>query len=940
VVTETTEASNEEEEVFDLSPEIVNISVTTNEDESVYFRLVDDSATTISSLFSSQGDISIGSEGYISFYPHQNFNGVATINYTITNETSTTTSSLEVVVIAVNDQTTVDNSTGTVNEDTALTVDLTANATDIDGDTLTITSASAANGTIVNGIYTPDADFNGTDTITYVINDSDSATVTVTVNPINDQTTIIDLNLTHSVYEDQERDLEFLPANATDIDGDALTITSASAANGTIVNNRIYTPDANFNGTDTITYVINDSETATLTVTVVAVNDQTTVTNSTASVNEDTVLTVGLTANATDIDGDALTITSASAANGTIANGFYTPDADFNGTDTITYVINDSEPATLTVTVVAVNDQTTVTNSTGAVNEDAELDVDLTANATDIDGDTLTVTSASADNGTIINGIYTPNANFNGTDTITYVINDSESATVTVTVSPINDQTTVNNSTATIDEDAELTVDLTANATDIDGDTLTITSASAANGTIVNGLYIPDVDFNGTDTITYVINDSDSATVTVTVNPINDAPLLSSYYYDTSVLEGSTSGSLVQAVATDVDANSTITYSLSGTGVENFTIDPTTGQISVASSASIDYESDYDPVDRVEPVYNLTITATDEYNAFDTEDIWIDVDDLRGDLTPSFVSLYNGVDSAGSEYVGMFTLGPFPDTSISSKPAEVIVDPIFTDGLITKINYYSNYPTTTLIGYSLKVADTYDRTGSYELDNSTVYWDYWNNSTFTEISDGVSTTMPELSLTILEDNPNDSLSLPTVGVLNYEIAEASPVMYGVCITCNDAVTYGTLNSADLYINFYDNNIGAQFTVTSPTGTVTTSDFITAVLIQQTGQFFGQTGLMNFNKFSEANNTLEYDFNDFESVTLNEGNAVMQGTMMGNSGSHVGVVYGISVSDNIDDVAIGAVLFAAIENINLNMTVFQHRRIQQLSRWLIPPIVVI
>ena len=84
-----------------------------------------------------------------------------------------------------------------------------------------------------------------------------------------------------------------------------------------------------------------------------------------------------------------------------------------------------------------------------------------------------------------------------------------------------------------------------------------------------------------------MINDSDSATVTVTVNPINDAPYLDYVQYYSSVLEGSTSGNLLQAVATDVDANSTITYSLSGTGVENFTIDPTTGQISVVSSASM-----------------------------------------------------------------------------------------------------------------------------------------------------------------------------------------------------------------------------------------------------------------------------------------------------------------------------------------------------------------
>ena len=616
------------------------------------------------------------------------------------------------------------------------------------------------------------------------------------------------------------------------------------------------------------------------------------------------------------IDDSATTINSLSSNQGNTlieSDGYiiFYPVSNFNGVATINYTITNGTSTTtssLEVVVIAINDQTTVANSTGNVNEDAELNIDLTANATDIDGDTLTITSASAANGQIVNGVYTPDANFNGTDTITYVINDSDEATLTVTVDAVNDQTTVTNSTATIDEDDGLFVDLTANATDIDGDTLTITSASAENGTIDNGTYYPDTDFNGTDTITYVINDSDSATVTVTVNPINDAPYLEYGQYDSSVLEGSTSGNLVQAVATDVDANSTITYSLSGTGVENFTIDPTTGQISVVSSASIDYESDYDPVDRIEPVYSLTITATDEYNAFDTVDLWIDVDDLRGDLTPSFINLWFS-DNENNDNVGTLVVGPF--TTNGTAP-DTTADSIFTDGVITKINYYDS--ASNLIAYSLKVADTYDRSGEYELANSTVYWDFWNKSTFTEIENGVTTTLPEPSLTILEDNPNDLLSLPTVGVLNYDVVDASPVMYGVCITCNDAVTYGYLNSADLYINFYSNNIGAQFTVESPTGVITTSDFITATLIQQTGQFFGQTGLMNFVEFVADNNTLEYESID---NGLGDGDAFMQGTMMGNSGSHVGVVYG--VSDAAGNLGIGAVLFAAIENINLNIT---------------------
>ena len=472
---------------------------------------------------------------------------------------------------------------------------------------------------------------------------------------------------------------------------------------------------------------------------------------------------------------------------------------------------------------------------------------------------------------------------------------------------------------ASVSEDSAYTLGTSINFNDENaGDTLTYTmsgsswaSIDASTGVITGTPANSNV---GAETIIVTVTDnsgaSTSGTFSITVNNVNDAPVLSAIS-NTTVLEDSISGNVALASATDVDANSTVTYSLSGTGSENFTINTTTGQISVASSASIDYENGYDPVARIAPVYNLTVTATDENNATDTTNVQIAITDVRGTETASMVSFWNADEGNGNEGVGAFDVGPF--TTDGAAP-NITVAPVFANGEITRINYYDD--NSVLIGYSSKIADTYDRSGSYALDDSTVYWAYWNDSDGTEIENGVSTVVPELSLTILEDSPNDFLSLPTVGVLNYGIAEASPVFYNAEITNSDPVTYGTLNSADLYINFYDNNIGAQFTVTSPTGTVTTSDFITAVLIQQTGQFFGQTGVMNFIEYVADNNTLDYEFFDHDQVSLNNGNAFMQGTMMGNSGSHVGVVYGV---DDGNELGIGAVLFEAIENINLNMT---------------------
>ncbi len=238
-----------------------------------------------------------------------------------------------------------------------------------------------------------------------------------------------------------------------------------------------------------------------------------------ATTDEDTIVIIDVLANDTDANGDSLTITSATANNGTVtinADGTlgYQGNQDFNGTDTITYTVDDGRDATdtaiVTVTVNAVNDQTIVANSTTIVDEDNIVLVDLVANATDVEGDALVITSASALNGTIINSVYTPNANFNGTDTITYTVNDSEPATVTVTVNSINDAPVANNDTVLIDEDTSVNINVLANDIDVDGDILSITSSTATNGTVsinTDGTltYQGNQDFNGTDTITYVV---------------------------------------------------------------------------------------------------------------------------------------------------------------------------------------------------------------------------------------------------------------------------------------------------------------------------------------------------------------------------------------------------------------------------------------------------
>jgi Ca2+-binding RTX toxin-like protein len=186
--------------------------------------------------------------------------------------------------------------------------------------------------------------------------------------------------------------------------------------------------------------------------------------------------------------------------------------------------------------VIATNDGVLCTKEDHAI-----YNIDVLANDIDLQGDSITVTSASALYGTVeINGDgtlnYIPNPDSHGSDTVTYTITDSDgntdSATFTVNVISVNDKPVANDDQVSVTENSSVIIDVTDNDYDVDGDTLTIVNDSslcAHNGTVtVNALgelvYTPNKDFTGTDTITYKISDGnggfDTATVDVTVEPV------------------------------------------------------------------------------------------------------------------------------------------------------------------------------------------------------------------------------------------------------------------------------------------------------------------------------------------------------------------------------------------------------------------------------------
>jgi gliding motility-associated-like protein len=630
-----------------LAPISSNDNATTNEDNAVSINVLsndndddDINASTVDldpvaagrqgTVSVTGGTFTVNASGVVNFVPTANFNGTSVASYTVEDNEAvdSNVATITVTVTSVNDAPVANNDTGTTNEATAVNVNVVANDTDVDGtinsstvdlDPVTagvqnsITTAEGSFSVNPSGIvtFTPITNFGGVAALSYNVSDnggaiSNNATISITVNSVNDAP--VAANDVASTNEDSPVSFNILSNDADDgtIDPTSTDLDPVSAgrqntltiASGTfVVDNSgqvAFTPLANFNGSATASYVVEDetnlvSNTATITVTVVGINDSPVTANDGVATAEDTPITFNIVSNDADVDGtlDLLTIDLNGSVNGiqatrTVSGGTFaadnsgqvafTPDANFNGSVAIQYTVQDnsgapSNASTITVTVNPVNDPPVAVNDAATTAEGDPVTISILAN----DTDDLTINASTVDLDPAAGGIqsslilaegnasvnasgvftYSPSANYNGTVLINYTVNDnggltSNTATITITVTSVNTSPVATNDEASTSEDTPVTILVTANDSDdvgIDENTVDLNTTTAGiqkNRSTTEGSWAADAtgnvtftpadNYTGTTALRYVVNDlenatSNPATITITVNPVNDKPL-------------------------------------------------------------------------------------------------------------------------------------------------------------------------------------------------------------------------------------------------------------------------------------------------------------------------------------------------------------------------------------------------------------------------------
>jgi hypothetical protein len=549
-------------------------------------------------------------------------------------------------------------------------------------------------------VYTPDADYNGADRFTFLATDSQgnayAGVATLTVAPVNDAPTAASAVLA----TDEDTPVTAAPT-VTDPDaGDTFTATVVTQpGNGTASASGMdltYTPDADYSGADSFTFSVTDAggavKTGTATVTVMPVNDPPTAASAAATTAQDTVTDVIPVISDPD-PGDTFTLAVLSdPSDGTAVVALagdrftYTPDGGFSGTDSFTFTATDSGgrsvTGTATVDVTAVNQAPTAASAAITTAEDTQGAADPSVTDPDTgDSHTFSIVTPPANGTAQVVGnrlVYTPDADFNGSDPFTFQATDSGGlslaapAAATVTVTPVNDPPAIASpTTITTAEDTPGSsgVDVTDPDTG-DSYTLSIVTQPANGAAGVSGTdltYAPDADFNGSDSFSFRVQDTAGAfvtgTATVTVTPVNDAPQVADIAVETLV---DTAATGILPPITDPDAGDTHTLSIgsapaNGTAVVNGLFVTYTPAAGYYGTDGFTVTADDGTVPSAPATVSVSVAG-----AFTTGDAPSDVafGDFDGDGDRD-VAVSNALGDAANEVVSLFvntdglgTLGP------------------------------------------------------------------------------------------------------------------------------------------------------------------------------------------------------------------------------------------------------------------------------------------
>lgn len=517
------------------------------------------------------GSVLINSNGSFTYTPNANFNGIDSFTYQANDGIlNSAAGTVTISVAAVNDPPVAVNDAFNVNPGLSLNGNVTANDTDVEGSPLSaVTMSNPTQGSLTlnsDGTFTyvPNPAAAGSDSFTYLINDgavnSNIATVSINFSTINTPPVANNDNLL--LAEDATRAGNVL-ANDSDLEGNTITAElAAPPTKGNVTLNPdgsyVYTPNLNANGSDRFTYTANDglltSAPATVLITITPVNDAPIGVADSFTVSQNGVLNGNVLTNDLEVDGDPLTAvplinpTKGILVLNSDGSFVYTPNPSAADNDSFSYIVSDGVFNSLTtlvdITIAQSNNPPLANADSLTLAEDTVGTGNVLTNDTDPQGNPLTAILVAPPLRGILtlrrNGeySYTPQANYFGGDSFTYLANngslDSPPSTVTLIVTNVNDAPVAMAEEFSLEQASELTINPLANDVDDDGDWLTIHVAAPPthgalsindDGTVT---YTPEPGYAGIDSFTYAAFDgavaSASVIVALTVNGAAASP--------------------------------------------------------------------------------------------------------------------------------------------------------------------------------------------------------------------------------------------------------------------------------------------------------------------------------------------------------------------------------------------------------------------------------